>query len=219
MILLIDNYDSFVFNLARHFERLGQETLILRNDAVTVEQVAEMGPDAVVISPGPCTPVEAGCSIDIVRDLHQKLPILGICLGHQAIGSAFGAKIVRARHPMHGRTSRIRHNQRGVFSGLPDPMTVCRYHSLVIDEATLPPELEITARTPAGSIMAIAHQQFPLVGLQFHPEAILTEHGYTMLASFLDLCGISAPNPNTLSASERAESPPSRALPLAPVTF
>jgi anthranilate synthase component II len=219
MILLIDNYDSFVFNLARHFERLGQETLVVRNDAIDPERILELSPDAMVISPGPCTPAEAGCSIDVVRKLHDRLPILGICLGHQAIAAALGGRVVRARHPMHGRTSLIEHNAQGVFSGLANPITVCRYHSLVVEEETLPDALEITARTPAGAIMALAHRKYPVVGLQFHPEAILTEHGYAMLASFLRSCGIATADPRELPSTERAVETAATALPLTPVTF
>jgi anthranilate synthase component II len=219
MILLIDNYDSFVFNLARYFQRLGQETLVVRNDAMSVGQIAKLSPQAVVISPGPCTPAEAGCSIDVVRQLHTSVPILGVCLGHQAIAAALGGAIVRARHPMHGRTSMIQHDKTGVFEGLPSPLTVCRYHSLVVDEATLPESLEVTARTPSGTIMGIAHRELPVVGLQFHPEAILTEGGYSMLANFLSGCGIVTADCQSLMAGERPSESQPLSLPLAPVTF
>jgi anthranilate synthase/aminodeoxychorismate synthase-like glutamine amidotransferase len=219
LILLIDNYDSFVFNLARYFERLGQETVVLRNDATNVEHIATLSPDAIVISPGPCTPAEAGCSIDVVRDLHERIPILGICLGHQAIAAAFDAQIVRARYPMHGQTSMIQHNQHGVFAGLPNPLAVCRYHSLVVDELSLPDSFEVTARTHGGTIMAIAHRRYPVIGLQFHPEGILTECGYHMLSSFLRCREIATVDPTALTATERTMETPARPLPSLPVTF
>jgi anthranilate synthase component II len=219
MILLIDNYDSFVFNLARHFERLGQETLVVRNDAIGVPEIVRLAPDAIVISPGPCTPSAAGCSVDVVQQLHQDFPLLGICLGHQAIGAALGARIVRANEPLHGRTSVIRHNGLGEFAGLSNPLSVCRYHSLAIDEATLPSAIEVTARASDGTIMAIAHRHLPVVGLQFHPEAILTESGYEILAGFLRRCDLDAANPIGLALSERAPEQVARPLPVAPVTF
>src|SRR5688572_4122198 len=192
MILLIDNYDSFVHNLARYFRRLGQETHVLRNDVIDAAGVRALSPQAVVISPGPCTPSEAGSSLDIVRELWREIPILGVCLGHQAIGQAFGAKVIRAPQPMHGRTSEVLHNERGIFAGLPNPFIACRYHSLVVDEATLPAELEVTARTADGVIMALSHRDRPLVGVQFHPEAILTEGGYQLLANFLAVAGLAS---------------------------
>ncbi|RIK84203.1 MAG: aminodeoxychorismate/anthranilate synthase component II [Planctomycetota bacterium] len=195
MLLLLDNYDSFVHNLARHFRRLGQETIVMRNDAVDVAAVRAMRPGAIVISPGPCTPREAGCSVDIVRELGGDVPILGVCLGHQAIAAAFGARIVRAAEPVHGRTSEIRHAGTGLFEQVPSPLAVCRYHSLVVDERTLPGELEVTARTGDGAIMAIAHRTLPVVGVQFHPEAALTEHGYRMLANFLRIAGMEVREP------------------------
>jgi anthranilate synthase component 2 len=189
MLLLIDNYDSFVHNLARHFRRLGQETVVVRNDAIDWQGVKAMKPLGIVISPGPCTPAEAGCSVDVVRKLVDDIPILGVCLGHQVIAAALGAKIVRAREPMHGRTSEVRHNGESLFLGLPSPLSVCRYHSLVVDETSLGAELEVTARAADGTIMAIAHRRRPIVGVQFHPEAVLTEHGYAMLANFLRMSG------------------------------
>jgi anthranilate synthase/aminodeoxychorismate synthase-like glutamine amidotransferase len=190
MILLIDNYDSFVHNLARHFARLGHETRVVRNDAIDSAGVRALQPAAVVLSPGPCTPAEAGVCSPLVRSIDRETPILGVCLGHQCIAAAYGARVVRASEAMHGRTSQIAHNGRGIFAGLAQPLTVCRYHSLVVDEATLPGELEITARGDDGSIMALAHRERPVVGVQFHPEAILTQQGYRLLANFLGLAGL-----------------------------
>jgi anthranilate synthase/aminodeoxychorismate synthase-like glutamine amidotransferase len=191
MLLLLDNYDSFVHNLDRHFRRLGQETVVMRNDAVDWRGVRSMGPAAVVISPGPCTPNEAGNSLEVVRALSGELPMLGVCLGHQVIAAAFGAGIVRAREPIHGRTSTMRHDGRGLFGGLPSPLSVCRYHSLAVDERTLGEELAATAWAADGTVMAIAHRSLPVWGVQFHCEAVLTEHGYAMLANFLRLAGLS----------------------------
>ena len=220
MILLVDNYDSFVFNLARYFERLGQPTRVVRNDAIGPAEIEAMRPAAVVLSPGPCTPNEGGCSLEVVRRLAGKLPILGVCLGHQAIAAALGARIVRASEPMHGRTSRVFHNGQSVFAGLPSPITACRYHSLIAERATLPNELEVTAWTADGTAMAIAHRQWPLVGLQFHPESILTLLGYDLLAAFLRIAGIAAPAVVPSIDSEHTEpAPRSAALPQVPVTF
>jgi anthranilate synthase/aminodeoxychorismate synthase-like glutamine amidotransferase len=220
MILLIDNYDSFVFNLARYFQRLGHATHVVRNDAVSPDDVARLRPDAVVLSPGPCTPSEAGCSLEVVRQLAGSIPILGICLGHQAIAAALGARIVRAAEPVHGRTSEIFHDGQSVFAGLASPIVVCRYHSLIVDGASLPAELEATAWTADGTIMALAHRKLSIVGLQFHPESILTHSGYELLAAFLRLAGIATPAEIPSIHSERTEpaasDPP---LPTAPVTF
>lgn len=190
MILLIDNYDSFVFNLARYLQRLGQQTHVVRNTATDVDGIRRLAPRALILSPGPCTPDQAGCSVDAVRCLHAELPILGVCLGHQAIARAFGARVVPAAEPVHGRASEIFHDGRGIFSGLPDPIVGCRYHSLVVDEASLPSCLEVTARTRDGSIMALEHRSYPVVGLQFHPESILTDAGYPLLAAFLRMSGL-----------------------------
>ncbi|HBO44875.1 MAG TPA: anthranilate/aminodeoxychorismate synthase component II [Planctomycetaceae bacterium] len=191
MILLIDNYDSFVFNLARYFRRLGQTTLVTRNSEIGVDEVRAMRPAAVVLSPGPCTPTEAGCCLDVVRQLHTEIPMLGVCLGHQAIAQALGGRIVRAAEPIHGRPGVVRHDGRGIFAGLPEEITVGRYHSLVVDEASLPECLEVSARAvDDGTIMAIRHRRLPLVGLQFHPESILTEWGYWLVGSFLEGLGI-----------------------------
>jgi anthranilate synthase/aminodeoxychorismate synthase-like glutamine amidotransferase len=190
VILLIDNFDSFVHNLARYFARLGCQTRAVRSDEMEAAAIEKLRPQAIVISPGPCTPAEAGCSVDVVRRLYDRVPMLGVCLGHQAIAAAFGAKIVRAPQPVHGRTSAVTHDGRGAFSALPSPLKVCRYHSLVVNEATLPRELEVTARTDDGVIMAIAHCDLPVVGVQFHPEAVLTEHGHGLLANFLRIAGL-----------------------------
>jgi len=220
LLLLIDNYDSFVFNLARYFQRLGQETRVVRHDAIDAEQVRAMRPNAVVLSPGPCTPNEAGCSLEIVRLLHDELPILGICLGHQAIAAALGGRVGRASEPVHGRTSAVHHNGRGIFAGLPNPLAACRYHSLVVEEASLPAELEVTARTAEGAVMAIAHRERPVVGLQFHPESILTESGYPLLANFLRLAGLPLPPriPSMADERRRPTEPPQRQF-TTPITF
>ena len=190
MILLIDNYDSFVFNLARYVRELGCETHVVRNDALTVEQVAQLEPDAVILSPGPCTPAEAGICVELVRQLGDRLPMLGVCLGHQAIAAACGARVIRAAEPVHGRASSIIHTGTDLFAGLPNPQQVGRYHSLIVDVADLPAELVVTARTPDGIPMAIAHRTQPLWGVQFHPESILTEGGHALLRNFLHLAGL-----------------------------
>lgn len=191
MILVLDNFDSFVHNLARYLQRLGQETLVVRNDAINVAGIRALQPHAIVLSPGPCTPREAGCSLDVVRELYTELPMLGVCLGHQTIAAALGGQVVRAPHPMHGRTSPIEHDSLGLFTDLPSPISVCRYHSLAVDEPSLPECLQVTARTPDGVVMALAHRSLPVYGVQFHPEAILTEGGYAILANFLRQAGIS----------------------------
>jgi anthranilate synthase/aminodeoxychorismate synthase-like glutamine amidotransferase len=219
MLLLIDNYDSFVYNLARYFERLGQETRVARNDALDVEAVRKLRPDAIILSPGPCAPNEAGCSLAVVRELHREFPMLGVCLGHQAIGQALGGRVVRATEPMHGRTSLVEHDGRGIFAGAPNPLTVCRYHSLVVEEATLPAELEITARAADGAMMGLRHRALPVVGVQFHPESILTEAGYSLLANFLELAGLPVHAEEAAFADERDEPAPPPKLPDAPVTF
>lgn len=205
MILLIDNYDSFVFNLARYFERLGQPTEVVRNTATSADQVEKLAPDAVVLSPGPCTPREAGCSLELVRRFTGRIPILGVCLGHLAIAEGLGGRTVRAREPMHGRTSLVRHDGRGVFAGLPSPIAGCRYHSLVVEEASLPECLEVSARTDDGTIMAVRHREYPVAGLQFHPESILTELGYPLLAGFLRLAGIKTATPLPQIETERRD--------------
>jgi anthranilate synthase/aminodeoxychorismate synthase-like glutamine amidotransferase len=185
MILLIDNYDSFVYNLARYVRELGFEARVTRHDAISVEQVATLAPSHIIISPGPCSPTEAGISTDLVRRLGARLPILGICLGHQCIGAAYGAGIVRAGRPMHGKVSSIHHDGRGIFVGLPNPFLAARYHSLVISRTGMPADLQITATAEDGEIMAVEHARHPVVGLQFHPESVLTEHGYRLLDRFL----------------------------------
>ena len=221
MILLIDNFDSFVHNLARYLQRLGQETFVVRNDAIDVAAIRRLAPRAIVLSPGPCTPHEAGCSLEVARKLHAEIPILGVCLGHQTIAAALGARIDRAPQPMHGRTSMIEHEQTGLFAEVPSPMTVCRYHSLIVQRASLPEELRITATAANGVVMAMQHSAYPVVGVQFHPEAVLTEHGYQLLANFLSLAGIPAAGPiESLAIAEtrptpRRHPPPPRQ----PVTF
>lgn len=219
MILLIDNYDSFVFNLARYFQRLGQETHVVRNDAIEVEGVRTLAPDAIILSPGPCTPNEAGCSLDIVRELWKEFPILGVCLGHQTIAAACGAKITRSSQPMHGRTSLVFHDESDIYQSIPSPFSVCRYHSLIVEHATLPDELIVTSRTEDGVIMGIQHRHAPVVGMQFHPESILTEHGFQLLANFLQRAGL-APKTLPPTQSERLLSSVAPIqLPTTPVTF
>ena len=220
MILLIDNYDSFVHNLARYFQRLGQETRVVRNDAMSVDDMRRLRPDAIVLSPGPCTPSEAGCSLEVVRELTGEIPILGVCLGHQTVAAALGGKVVRAKEPVHGRASLVVHNSQGIFSGLPSPLRVGRYHSLAVEEESLPPDLLITARTEDGVVMAIEHRQHPVMGVQFHPESILTSGGYELLANFLRLAGIPVTDRLPSFTSEApAEVPAVASLPLNPVTF
>lgn len=187
MILVLDNYDSFVFNVARYVEELGREAKVVRNDAITVEEVAALQPEAIVVSPGPCAPAQAGISLPLVRALSGKVPILGICLGHQAIGEAFGGQVLRAARPLHGRASKVGHDGTGLFEGLPDPLTVGRYHSLIVafDEGYAGP-LRVTARSEEGEVMALEHAEHPTFGVQFHPESILTEHGHALLTNFFD---------------------------------
>jgi anthranilate synthase component 2 len=185
MVLLIDNYDSFVYNLARYVRELGEAPLVRRNDAMTVDDILELAPSHVIISPGPCSPVEAGISTDLVRRVGPSIPVLGVCLGHQCIGAAYGGEIVRAGRPMHGKTSRIHHRGSDLFTGLPNPFLASRYHSLVISPASVPRELEVTATSEDGEIMAVKHATHPVFGVQFHPESVLTEHGYRMLDHFL----------------------------------
>ncbi|MFZ5652394.1 MAG: anthranilate synthase component II [Bacillota bacterium] len=185
MILMIDNYDSFVYNLVQYLREMGREVAVYRNDSIDLEQVEKLNPDHIIISPGPCTPDEAGISLGLIRYFAGKIPILGVCLGHQAIGQAFGGSVVRAQRPMHGKTSVINHDGRGVFSGLPQTFVVGRYHSLVVCPDGLPDCLEVTALTGAGEIMGLRHRRYHIEGVQFHPESILTQYGRDMLKNFL----------------------------------
>ncbi len=182
---MLDNYDSFTFNLVQYLGELGAECDVVRNDEISAEEVAERDPEAIVISPGPCTPKEAGISVEIVRRYAERLPILGVCLGHQSIAAAFGGQVVPARTLMHGKTSLIQHDGRGVFAGLPNPFEATRYHSLAVERESLPPELEVTAWTEDGEIMGLRHRHHPVIGVQFHPESILTSVGKDLLRGFL----------------------------------
>jgi anthranilate synthase component 2 len=185
VILLIDNYDSFTYNLYQYLCELGADVQVARNDTLSVHDVREMRPERIVISPGPCTPAEAGISVDLIQELAGQVPILGVCLGHQAIGAGFGANVVRAPLVMHGKTSSITHNGRGIFSGLPNPFTATRYHSLIVEEESLPDCLEVTARSEDGIIMGLRHRECDISGVQFHPESILTTGGHRLLANFI----------------------------------
>jgi len=185
-LLMIDNYDSFTYNLVQYFGELGAQVEVFRNDEITLEGIAERRPDRLVVSPGPCSPAEAGISVASIRHFAGKLPILGVCLGHQSIGAAFGGRIIRAQQLMHGKTSEIETTQQGVFDGLPRRFTVNRYHSLSIERSSCPAQLEITAWTDDGEIMGVRHRELAIQGVQFHPESILTEHGHAMLKNFLD---------------------------------
>ena len=192
MLLMIDNYDSFTFNLVQYFGELGEEVRVVRNDEVTLADIAAMKPDQLVLSPGPCSPAEAGICVSAIQHFIGKLPILGVCLGHQSIGAALGGRVVRAKTQMHGKTSVIDNDGQGVYSGLPSRFTVIRYHSLVIEEATMPAVLQVTSRSEDGEIMGVRHSDLadtatPLEGVQFHPESILSEHGHTMLHNFVTL--------------------------------
>jgi anthranilate synthase/aminodeoxychorismate synthase-like glutamine amidotransferase len=187
MLLVIDNYDSFTYNLVQYFGELGAEMKVVRNDKITTKEIAELAPDLICISPGPCTPNEAGISCDVIREFGGKIPILGVCLGHQSIGQVFGGDVIRAAELMHGKTSAISHGGKSIFKGLPSPFTATRYHSLIVQRDSLPNCLEITAETDDGVIMGLKHKQMEIHGVQFHPESILTEHGKEMLKNFLDL--------------------------------
>jgi len=186
VILLLDNYDSFVHNLARYLRELGEEVVVRRNDRLTVEEAREMAPGHLVLSPGPCTPAEAGVSNRLVEEL-QAVPVLGVCLGHQCVGHVFGGRVRRADRPMHGKASLVHHGGSGLFTGIPGPFRAIRYHSLVLDPGTVPPSLEVVAWTEEGEVMAVRHRERPVWGVQFHPEAVLTEHGHALLANFLAL--------------------------------
>ena len=185
MIAMIDNYDSFTYNLVQYLGELGQEVRVVRNDGIAVGDIAGLGASHIVISPGPCTPNEAGISLEVIKTYAGKLPILGVCLGHQSIGQAFGGKIVRAARVMHGKTSQIHHDGKGVFTGLPNPFEATRYHSLLIERASVPDVLEVTARTSDDEIMAVRHKTLPVEGVQFHPESFLTTAGKDLLANFI----------------------------------
>ncbi len=192
MILVIDNYDSFVYNLVHYIEDLGVKTHVVRNDAITVDEALAMKPKGVVLSPGPCTPNEAGICLGLLEKAPEKLPIFGVCLGHQAMGQAFGGDVIAAKAIMHGMTSQIRHTGQGLFRGLPSPLTATRYHSLAVKRETLSPEFVVDADTEDGEIMAIRHKTRPLVGLQFHPESIASEHGHALVGAFLRITELNA---------------------------
>lgn len=213
MILLIDNYDSFVHNLARYLVELGAETEVVRNDALTVAQIAARQPQAIVISPGPCTPLEAGVSLEVVRQLGRTIPLLGVCLGHQAIAMALGGRVVRAPEPVHGRTSLVWHAGTPLFAGLASPFHATRYHSLLVERDTLPAELVPTAQTADGLIMALEHSAWPVYGVQFHPESILTEGGHRLLANFLRLAGLQIPETTVERLAELPPPPADRPWP------
>lgn len=199
MILLIDNYDSFVYNLARYLDELGCQTEVVRNDRLEVGDVASIKPAAIVVSPGPCTPREAGVSCELIRHFGASTPILGVCLGHQAIAEALGGRVIRAPEPVHGKASIVFHHEKNLFAGVPNPMRATRYHSLIVDETALPNGLYVVARTSDGVPMALEHSAWPLFGVQFHPESILTQGGHRVLANFLRLAGVS---PNELPAGD-----------------
>jgi anthranilate synthase/aminodeoxychorismate synthase-like glutamine amidotransferase len=186
MILMIDNYDSFTYNLVQYLGQLGRAVAVYRNDEITLGEIESMRPEAIFLSPGPCTPKEAGVTVDVIRHFYRRIPILGVCLGHQAIGYAFGAEVVRAGRLMHGKTSPVFNDGRTIFRGLPNPFTAGRYHSLLVQKGTLPPYLEVSAQTEEGEIMGIRHQSYPVEGVQFHPESVLTPNGKRILRNFLD---------------------------------
>lgn len=190
MILVVDNYDSFTYNLVHYLNELGADTHVVRNDAVSVDEALGLKPEAVLLSPGPCTPNEAGICLSLLSAAPADLPIFGVCLGHQSIGQAFGGEVVRAKALMHGKTSLIHHNGKGVFAGLKNPFTATRYHSLSVEKSVLPPDLEVTAWTEDGEIMGVQHKSRPIFGVQFHPESIATECGHELLGNFLDLAGV-----------------------------
>lgn len=185
MILVIDNYDSFTYNLVQYLGEIGEQVVVKRNDEIDLEGIAAMKPDHILLSPGPCTPNEAGITLQVIERFKGDIPILGVCLGHQAIGQAFGGEVIRAEKLMHGKTSEILHDGRTVFEGIPSPYTATRYHSLIVKRETLPEELEITAETAEGEIMGLRHKEYPIEGVQFHPESIITEHGLTLLRNFV----------------------------------
>jgi anthranilate synthase/aminodeoxychorismate synthase-like glutamine amidotransferase len=186
MILLIDNYDSFTYNLYQYISELGPKVIVARNDKITTKQILEIGPQSIIISPGPKTPSEAGISEDVIREFHKKIPILGVCLGHQAIGEVFGGKVVKAPVPMHGKTSQILHGGRSIFSSMTNPFSATRYHSLIVSRDALPDRLEVIAWTEDNLVMGVRHKDYPTVGVQFHPESVMTENGKTMLRNFIN---------------------------------
>jgi anthranilate synthase/aminodeoxychorismate synthase-like glutamine amidotransferase len=187
MILMIDNYDSFTYNLVQYLGQLGQDVKVYRNDEITLDEIGKLAPDAIFLSPGPCTPKEAGITVDVIRKFHQSIPIMGVCLGHQAIGYAFGGNIVRAGRLMHGKTSPIINDGKTIFKGLPNPFTAGRYHSLLVERTSLPFCLEISAETEEGEIMGMRHREYPVEGIQFHPESILTPHGKRIIKNYLEM--------------------------------
>ena len=187
MILMIDNYDSFTYNLVQYLGQLGQDVQVYRNDEISIDKIRELAPDAIFLSPGPCSPKEAGITVDVIREFHKFIPIMGVCLGHQAIGYAFGGNVVRAGRLMHGKTSPILNDGKTIFKGLPNPFTAGRYHSLLVERGSLPSCLEISAETEEGEIMGVRHQEYPVEGIQFHPESILTPQGKRIIKNFLDM--------------------------------
>jgi anthranilate synthase/aminodeoxychorismate synthase-like glutamine amidotransferase len=189
MILMIDNYDSFTFNIVQYLEQMGENVTVYRNDKINIQEIKKLKPAAIFLSPGPCTPLEAGITVDVVRELHTKLPIMGICLGHQSIGYAFGGEIVRAGRIMHGKTSPVKHDGKTIFAGLPNPFVAGRYHSLLVAKETLPACLEISAETDEGEIMGLRHKNYPVEGIQFHPESVLTPQGKRVIRNFLKYTG------------------------------
>ena len=204
MLILIDNYDSFTYNLVHFLGELGAPCEVVRNDKITAAEVIKKKPKAIVLSPGPCTPNEAGICLDLIAKAGGKIPLLGVCLGHQAIGQVYGGKVIRAPEPLHGKLSTIRHTDEGVFKGLPEKFDVTRYHSLIVERKTLPDDLIVTAKTSDGLIMGLQHKKHPVHGVQFHPESIASEHGHALLANFLELAGMSPRRPNARPARHAA---------------
>ena len=204
MLILIDNYDSFTYNLVHYLGELGAPCEVIRNDKISAEEVLQKKPQAIVLSPGPCTPNEAGICLDLIAKAGGKVPLLGVCLGHQAIGQVYGGKVIRAPEPLHGKLSSIRHTNEGVFKGLPSTFDVTRYHSLIVERGSLPDDLEVTAETPDGIIMGLQHKTLPVHGVQFHPESIASQQGHALLANFLTLAGLSPRRRNAPSARDAA---------------
>lgn len=189
MVLVIDNYDSFVYNLVQYLGEFGQDIKVVRNDKIRIFEIEQLAPTHILISPGPCTPTEAGVSLDVIKHFKGAVPMLGVCLGHQAIGQAFGGQVIRAQRPVHGKVSTMYHDNQGIFAGIMNPFKATRYHSLLLEKESLPSCLEITAQTEEGEIMGVRHREFPIEGVQFHPESILTEHGHVMMKNFLNMRG------------------------------